>query len=109
LSEGKKRGQIEERGGFIGEGLMAITARNYRGINSGRFQERERGCRSGYRKVMTGGLHLSLGRREGAYRFGFLAPGGQWAACGTGPKFIPEALFLFSFLFFFSFSVFLFL
>jgi hypothetical protein len=39
---------------------------------------------------------------RGTYRFGFLAPGGQWAACGTGPKFIPEALF-----FFFSFSVFL--
>jgi hypothetical protein len=31
LSRGKKRGQREERGGFIGEALMAITASNYRG------------------------------------------------------------------------------
>jgi hypothetical protein len=42
LSRGEKRGQREERGGFIGEALMAITVSNYRGNYSGRFQERER-------------------------------------------------------------------
>jgi hypothetical protein len=43
FEQGKKRAEEEACWGFIGEGLMAITARNYRGINSGCFQERERG------------------------------------------------------------------
>jgi hypothetical protein len=31
FEQGKKGGQREEHGGFIGEALMAITASNYRG------------------------------------------------------------------------------
>jgi hypothetical protein len=31
FEQGEKRGQREERGGFIGEALMAITVSNYRG------------------------------------------------------------------------------
>jgi hypothetical protein len=49
---------------------MAITTRNYRGLTPA-VPRRERDCRGGYRKMMTGGLHLSLGRRESAYPFGF--------------------------------------
>jgi hypothetical protein len=39
---GKRKGWERGVRGFIGEVLMAITARNYWGNNSGRFQERER-------------------------------------------------------------------
>jgi hypothetical protein len=57
--------------------------------------------------MMTGGLHLSLGRRESAYRFGF-NPGWAEAEMFAGPDLFPEALFYF-FFFFSSFSVFYFL
>jgi hypothetical protein len=39
------------------------------------------------------------------YRFGI--GNGPWAASGTGPDMLPEAIFLFSFLFFFFFFCFL--
>jgi hypothetical protein len=66
-------------------------------VKGGRDQWRryQRERRGSYRKMMTGGLHLSLGRREGAYRFGFLTPGGPWAACGTGPIRFPGSIFIF--------------
>jgi hypothetical protein len=63
FEQGKKRAEEEACWGFIGEGLMAITARNYRGINSGRFQEREREVNP-VKKNLTRGSHLSVLKRK---------------------------------------------
>jgi hypothetical protein len=58
------------------------------------------------RRVMTGGVHLAAGEREGAgYRFGIWL-GGLRAETRAGPKRFPQGPFLF--LFFFSSFLFLF-
>jgi hypothetical protein len=71
---------------------MAITTRNYRGLTPA-VPRRERDCRGGYRKMMTGGLHLSLGRRERAHTLSVLTPGWAEAETLAGPDCFPEALF----------------
>jgi hypothetical protein len=62
--------------------------------------------------VLKGGVHLSVGRREGervpGYRFG-VRGNGPWARSPAGLIRSPGPVFRFSFLFFFSFSIFQFL
>jgi hypothetical protein len=60
--------------------------------------------------VLTGGVHLSVGSREGervpGYHFG-VRGNGPWARSSAGLIRSPGPVFLFSFLFFFFFFCFL--